>query len=200
MIKLMIFDVGGVIDRFDESMYIGYISKKLHINPIEFKNALIPTLDRMEVGTGTLAEMEEKLSKRFKVSKARLEWGPAFEKLNGVNWDVVNLINRLSKYYRIVILTNISRSRHLTKMHQDYMKKVKYERLFASCYLGMAKPDPRIYGYVLEKMGVKPGEAIFVDNLKRNTNGAEKVGIKSIQFINYGKLVADLKKLKIRMA
>jgi HAD superfamily hydrolase (TIGR01509 family) len=63
----------------------------------------------------------------------------------------------------------------------------------------MAKPDPRIYRYVLEKMGVMPNEAIFVDNLKRNTNGAEKVGIKSIQFINYRKLVKDLKKLKIRI-
>jgi FMN phosphatase YigB (HAD superfamily) len=120
MIKLIIFDVGGVIDRFDESMYIEYISKKLHISPVEFRNALIPTLDRMEVGTGTLVEMEKTLSKRFNVSRARLEWGPAFEKLNGVNWDVVKLINGLSKHYRIAILTNISRSRHLTKMHHDY--------------------------------------------------------------------------------
>jgi HAD superfamily hydrolase (TIGR01509 family) len=63
----------------------------------------------------------------------------------------------------------------------------------------MAKPDPRIYRYVLKKMDIKPSEAIFVDNLKRNTNGAEKVGIKSIQFINYRKLVKDLKKLKIRI-
>jgi putative hydrolase of the HAD superfamily len=196
--KLIIFDVGGVIDRFDESMYIKYISKKLHIDPTAFRNALIPSLDSMEIGKCSLAEMEAKLSKRFRVSRAELEWNSAFEKLNGVNWDVVNLINRLSRHYRITILTNVSRSRHLVKMH-EYMHKVKYERLFASCYMGLAKPDPRIYRYTLKKMGVQPDEAIFIDNLKVNTDGAEKVGIKSIRFVNYKGLVASLKKIKIKI-
>ena len=198
MIKLIIFDVGGVIDNFDESMYADYLSRKLGIDRNEFWEALTPPLDRMELGRYTLAEMKRVLSKKFRVSQGQLEWDYAFNMLNSVNWNVVNLANRLSKHYRIAILTNVSRSRHMVKM-AHYLKKVKYERLFTSCYLHMAKPDPMFYRFVLREMGVKPSEAIFIDNLKRNTDGAEKVGITSIQFTNYNDLVKKLKKLKIRI-
>jgi epoxide hydrolase-like predicted phosphatase len=197
MLKLLIFDVGGVIDNFDESMYIDFITKRLHIDHDEFRDALIPLLDSMELGNSTLADMMDRLSRKFGVSKKALEWDSAFERLNSVNWDVINLINRLSKKYRVAILTNVSRSRHIVKMEQ-YLEKVKYERLFTSCYLRMAKPDPKFYRFVLKEMGVKPDEAIFVDNLKKNTDGAERVGIKSIQFINYRMLVRSLGRLGVK--
>ncbi len=197
MIKLIIFDVGGVLDNFDESMYADYLTRKLGIDRNEFWQALMPPLDRMELGHYTLAEMKKVLSKKFKVSQGQLEWDHAFDMLNSVNWNVINLANRLSKHYRIAILTNVSRSRHMVKMER-YLKKVKYERLFTSCYLHMAKPDPRFYRFVLKEMGVKPSEAIFIDNLKRNTDGAEKVGIKSIQFKNYGDLARRFKTLGIK--
>ena len=61
----------------------------------------------------------------------------------------------------------------------------------------MAKPDPKIYLYVLKKMCFDPNEAIFIDNLKRNTSGAKKVGIKGIQFTGYESLLKRLKNLGI---
>jgi putative hydrolase of the HAD superfamily len=197
MIKLIIFDVGGVIDNFDESMYADYLTKKLGIDRDEFWHTLIPLLDRMELGHSTLAQMKKALSRKFKVSQRRLEWDSAFEKLNSVNWDVINLANRLSKKYKIAVLTNVSRSRHMVKMWR-YLEKVKYEHLFASCYLHMAKPDPKFYRFVLKEMKVSPSEAVFIDNLKKNTDGAEKVGIRSVQFTNYHSLVKDLNKRGIR--
>lgn len=197
MIKLIIFDVGGVIDNFDESMYADYLAKKLGIGRDEFWHTLIPLLDRMELGHSTLVQMKKALSGKFKVSQRKLEWDSAFIKLNTINWNVINLANRLSKNYRIAILTNVSRSRHMVKMWR-YLEKVKYERLFASCYLHMAKPDPRFYRFVLKEMKVSPSEAVFIDNLKKNTDGAEKVGIRSVQFTNYHSLVKDLNKLGIR--
>lgn len=197
MIKLIIFDVGGVIDTFDETLYIAYISKKLSIDALEFKNTLIPLLDKLEVGKITLKYMKKALAKRFNLTQNQLEWESAFTKLNSVNQDVVKLISRLSKNYRIAILTNVSRSRHLMKMER-YLEKVKYDKIFASCYLKIAKPNPRIYKLVLKAMNVKPDEAIFVDNLKRNTNGAERAGIKSIQFINYKQLSNSMNKIGIK--
>jgi epoxide hydrolase-like predicted phosphatase len=196
MIKLIIFDVGGVIDRFDESQYIDYISKKLGIDAVEFRNALIPPLDSMEIGKSTLLDMKKKLSRKFNVSQRALEWDEAFEKLESVNKQVVNLMSRLSKHYRVAILTNVSRSRHMVKVER-YLGNIKAERTFASCYLKMAKPDPRIYRFVLNEMKIRPEEAIFIDNLKRNVVGAEKVGIKSIQFTDYNLLASKLKKLGV---
>jgi epoxide hydrolase-like predicted phosphatase len=196
MIKLIIFDIGGVIDTFDESKYVSYITKKLKLDPIQFRKALNRPLDEMEVGRLGLKEAESILSKKFKVSVRSLEWNEAFKRLNNLDYGVVRLMNRLSKHYKIVLLTNISRSRHIVKM-QGLLKVLKYDALFASCYMKMAKPDPRIYRTVLKKMKANANEAIFIDNLQRNVEGARKVGIHSIRFTNCSALIKHLKALGI---
>lgn len=196
MIKLIIFDVGGVIDTFDESQYILYISKKLGLDPIKFKHTLVPLLDTMEIGKMDILDAQEVLAKKFKVSRKKLEWNKAFIKLNSVNTDVVKLINKLSKKYEIAILTNVSKSRHMIKM-KYYLHQVKYDAIFTSCYLKMRKPEHRIYRFVLKKMNVKPQDSLFIDNLKVNTQGAAEIGMNTIQFKSYKGLVKGLKKLII---
>ncbi len=196
MIKLIIFDVGGVIDNFDESQYIRYITKKLGLSGRRFAYELIPLLDRMEVGNMGIEEVKRRLARKFKVSIEKLEWDSAFIRLNTVNEDVVNLINRLSKKYKIAILTNVSKSRHLVKMER-YLHRVKYDAIFASCYLKMRKPEHRIYKFVLNKMKVPPESAIFIDNLEINVDGASEIGMNAIRFVNYAALVKRLRKLGI---
>jgi glucose-1-phosphatase len=195
-IKLIIFDVGGVIDNFDESQYIRYITKKLGIDGREFAYTLIPLLDKMEIGKMDISQAKNILAKKFKVSVGKLEWDSAFIKLNTLNEDVINLINKLSKNYKIVILTNVSKSRHIVKMER-YLHRVKYDAIFTSCYLKMHKPQHRIYRFVIKKMKVNPKEAIFVDNIEKNVAGAREVGIHGIRFTDYRSLVIKLKKLDV---
>lgn len=197
MIKLIIFDIGGVIDTFYERQYISYITKKLGISEAEFRSTLIPILKKSEVGQMSVKEIEQAVARRFRIRTSQLEWNSSFKRLNRLNLDVVSLVQRLSRHYTIVLLTNVSRSRQTVKM-QTILKKVKYDRIFASCYLKMAKPDPRIYRLVLRKMKVKPSEAIFIDDREINVVGARKVGITAIQFLGYASLVKKLKILGIR--
>ncbi len=196
MIKLIICDVGGVINTFDESMYINYICGKLGIDDSEFRSVFLPMLDRAEIGKLKIPELERRLSRAFRVNPHKLEWNSAFKRLNRLDMRMVRLLNALSKRYRIAILTNVSRSRHSINM-QTQLYKIKYSRVFASCYLGMAKPNPKIYRFVLSQMKTKPDESIFIDNLKSNADGAKKVGINAIQFKSYGQLVKDLKKMGV---
>ena len=77
------------------------------------------------------------------------------------------------------------------------IKGVKVDRVFASCYIKMRKPEARIYRYALKKMDTAPSEAVFIDNMEENVIGARKVGIKAIKFVGYEQLVKDLRKLKI---
>jgi HAD superfamily hydrolase (TIGR01509 family) len=197
MIKLLIFDVGGVLDTFDESQYIRYMHKKHGLDPIKFRSVLIPLLDRMEVGKVSLVEAEKIMEEKFGINNHQLEWNRAFNKLNRVNKSVIALVDKLSENYKIVLLTNVSRSRHIVKMER-YLEKVKCNRVIASCYVKMHKPEHRIYRYTLKQMNVKASEAIFIDNLKRNVKGAREVGIRSIHYKNYNGLVKNLKKFGVQ--
>jgi len=56
----------------------------------------------------------------------------------------------------------------------------------------LAKPDPAIYRYALEKLGTQPAEALFIDDRQVNVEAAEALGIKALVFTTVGQLRADL--------
>lgn len=198
MARLIIFDIGGVLENFKESMYIDYICAKRGMDPKRFGKSMVRRLELAESGKITCKAMLAGLSKEFGVSVKKLEWEDSLRRLAKRNNDVIGLLNRLSKQYRIVLLTNISRSRYASTLQYGLLAGVKRERVFASCYLKMAKPDPRIYRHVLEKTGIMPCDAVFIDDRPENVKGASSVGIHAIHFTGYGKLVRDLGKMGIR--
>jgi putative hydrolase of the HAD superfamily len=61
-----------------------------------------------------------------------------------------------------------------------------------SCELLTAKPDPAIYQHTLEKLGVAPNEALFIDDIPRNIEAARAIGIDAIQFTTVEQLRRDL--------
>jgi HAD superfamily hydrolase (TIGR01509 family) len=46
----------------------------------------------------------------------------------------------------------------------------------------LLKPDPRIYQLTLDELGVKPEEAVFVDDTQNNVLGAQALGIIGILY------------------
>ena len=57
----------------------------------------------------------------------------------------------------------------------------------------MMKPDPALYYRALDRFGLKPAEALFVDDRKINVEGAEAVGMKAHLFTD-----ADALRLRLQ--
>ena len=195
MIRLIIFDIGGVIEDYTEQQYIRHICNKLKIDRDEFRDELLRILPSAEEGRISTREMLERVSLLFGINFRRLEWADSIRKLGRINPKMVDLVNRLHAKNRVILLTNVSKSRYMENVKFGFFKRVKTDRVYASCYLGLSKPGQQIYRYVLEKERVKPDEAVFIDNLEVNVKGARKVGMKGIHFVGHAKLVRDLKKL-----
>lgn len=68
----------------------------------------------------------------------------------------------------------------------------RFDVLVWSYQLRMAKPDPAIYRYTLEKLGTKPEEALFIDDRQANVEAAAALGIKALLFTTVVQLRADL--------
>jgi putative hydrolase of the HAD superfamily len=80
---------------------------------------------------------------------------------------------------------------------RDYLLKenpwlARLNHLTWSCELMMAKPDPAIYTYTLEKLQVNAEEAIFIDDIPRNIAAAKALGIDGILFTDVAQLRLDL--------
>jgi FMN phosphatase YigB (HAD superfamily) len=56
----------------------------------------------------------------------------------------------------------------------------------------MAKPDPAIYQLVLERLGTRPEETLFIDDKQANIDAARALGLVAIQFSTVEKLHDEL--------
>ena len=198
MIKLVIFDIGGVLIDFSEKYYYEYLSSKTGISIERLAQDIDPIINRMELGKMSLDIFENTLLKKFGIRRNKIAWNLIFHKKAKLKKDVYELAKRISRRYTVVLLSNISISRYLAarKILRD---DGVFRRRFASCYLGVRKPDRKIYNYVIRKMNVKPSEAVFIDNMEENTEGAEAVGINGIRFRNCAQTTKKLERLGVKV-
>jgi len=72
-------------------------------------------------------------------------------------------------------------------------------RLFEVCVFSsevhLIKPDPAIFRYTLEKLGVAAGSALFLDDRFSNVSVARTLGIEAIRFSTAAQLNKDLQNL-----
>jgi HAD superfamily hydrolase (TIGR01509 family) len=57
------------------------------------------------------------------------------------------------------------------------------------------KPDERIFRLALERLGITPGEAVFVDDFTENITGARAAGLHAIHFRSADQARAEVEQL-----
>jgi putative hydrolase of the HAD superfamily len=64
--------------------------------------------------------------------------------------------------------------------YDEGMLEELFDAVVISGDVGMHKPEPEIFLLGAERIGVPPGECVFVDDLRENCAGAEAVGMTAI--------------------
>ena len=57
---------------------------------------------------------------------------------------------------------------------------------------GVVKPDPEIYRLACERLGIHPGEAVFIDDSPANVHAADEFGLHGLHFTSAAQLREDL--------
>lgn len=57
-----------------------------------------------------------------------------------------------------------------------------FDVIIDATYTGILKPDPRAYHRCLNELGERPGDCVFVDDQKKNIEGAIASGLRSVHF------------------
>jgi putative hydrolase of the HAD superfamily len=92
---------------------------------------------------------------------------------------------------KTAILSNMGDSVHENiALEFEWIKR--FDVLVWSYQLKMAKPDPAIFRYVLEKLGTRPEETLFLDDKQVNVDAAKELGFRSLVFSNVEQLRQDL--------
>lgn len=89
------------------------------------------------------------------------------------------------------ILSNMGDSVH-ENIEREFSWIKRFDVLVWSYQLKMAKPDPAIFRYTLDKLDTAPDETLFVDDKQVNVDAATEIGMKGLLFANVEQLRADL--------
>jgi putative hydrolase of the HAD superfamily len=70
-----------------------------------------------------------------------------------------------------------------------------FDELIISAEVGVTKPDPGIYHLALERLGVEPEEAVFVDDFKENIDAARALSMHAVHFQSRPQALVELESL-----
>jgi epoxide hydrolase-like predicted phosphatase len=104
-----------------------------------------------------------------------------FKPMGGAHPRMRALLERLRGAYKLALLSNASDWLE-TALEEEFQLADLFDVVVTSAAVGLAKPDPAIYRLTLERLGVEPSQALFIDDQARNTEAAEALGIASIVF------------------
>ena len=191
-IKAVIFDAGGVLLDGNFPKFLQIVEKELGLKPVkdiaEEGGAIVGR--EMGLGHQTAADCLNELY-GGKLSKEKHEkLLKVFEQEWPQNKKMIELAQELKKRYKVALLSNTE------DIHSKRMRKEGFVDLFDEAILSnevhLLKPEKPIYLLILEKLRVKAGQCVFIDDIEENTETAEKLGFKTILFKSREQCINEL--------
>jgi glucose-1-phosphatase len=194
MIKLYIFDQGGVISRdFD----IGpEVARRLGIGLDAWKKFCMPDIQAFMRGDMDAAEYWRRFEARSGLRIEEDYWSSLFHPT--ADRATVGLIHELGERARVVGGTNTIGAHYA--IHRDLGQYDCLQKVYASHLMGHAKPESGFYRAILEAERVDPAEAFFTDDYPENIEAASALGIHARLYIDACRLRRDLLELGAPLA
>ena len=93
----------------------------------------------------------------------------------------LQLVRDLRSAYKLAILSNADLSLR-GRLERDNGIHHLFDDIVCSAEVGMAKPEAGIYTLAAQRLGLEPGECVFVDDLDTNVEAARQVGMQAVLF------------------
>jgi putative hydrolase of the HAD superfamily len=201
-IKAIIFDFGRVISaQKPMSLFRGY-EKELGIapgtlNPIMFGS---PAWEDTLVGRKTSEEFWHAIAPQLNLHtpEAVDAFRQRYHADEEINAGVADLIRKLRSdgRYKLAVLSNAPAG--LIRWLDEWGLLELFDTVFCSGDEGVKKPDPAAFEITLERLGVEPEKAVFIDDTMKHIKAARALGIHGILFTTTEALVTDLDTLLTR--
>jgi HAD superfamily hydrolase (TIGR01509 family) len=198
-IRAVIFDWGGVLSPLTFVAHIGEWERRLGLAEGTLDRVLWGTTwKRLEIGEITQEEYDAHVARglglpgRAAVRRFYREFY-ADERIEP--W-AMPLVRGLRGKYRVALLSNAfpGQAEHTQKKHGVDLR-AEFDLYINSAEVGLAKPDPAIYLLALNRLGVAPQEAVFLDDQLRNVDAAQLLGMHGLVYTDPETGLADLSAL-----
>jgi FMN phosphatase YigB (HAD superfamily) len=203
-LRAVIFDIGRVIVRVDPRRAFAALASAVSerpspnvrpdLSPEEVWSEIQadPRWQDWQEGRMTTREWHEDVTRLLGISLGFDEFCAAW---NGVlDPETIlpeELFAQLGARCRLALLSNTD------PLHSAFLERqFPFVRHFPvrvySCSIAASKPSPAIYRATLERLGLAPAEAVYIDDIAEYAEAARRLGMDAIRFENPAQLRVEL--------
>ena len=193
MIKLILFDLGGVIYTSNRNESVKRFAALGLKNADSRLSAYTQTGIFGDLEEGKITDIEC-LEAWEKDTGKEISWNDCRHAWLGYAADLpernIKLLETLCKQgYRLALASNTNEFMMSWTCSNEFDGKgnsIKHymDELYVSYKIGALKPSRRFFEFILDKENVKPEETLFIDDGPKNVEAAKSIGINTIQAIN----------------
>ena len=186
-ISLLIFDLGGVVVQNND--VVPEFAAFLGTDPRTIHARLAGSIVDLYTGAISAEEFWDRADAEFPGQPHDNLWLTLYRATR--DSCVVGVLSDLKAAgYRIVAGTNTIDDHY--RYHTERGDLDIFDAVYASHHMGLAKPDPAFYQYILDAESTEPERSMFFDDRNENVDAASGLGIRAYRFTDCPTLRRDL--------
>ncbi|MCE5208762.1 MAG: HAD family phosphatase [Chloroflexi bacterium] len=200
LIEVVVWDMGGVLIRTKDPSPRQELAEWLGMTVDEVYSIVFENDSARNATLGRISEedhwntIQNRLGLGFEDMQ---DFRTAFWGGDGMDQALFDYIQSLRPRFRTALLSNAwSGARQVMK--ERYNMLSAFDVSIFSAEIGLAKPDPAIYHYLLDRLAISPEKTVFIDDVKENVESAINVGMRGVVFHNRQQVLDDLALMGIK--
>jgi epoxide hydrolase-like predicted phosphatase len=196
-IQAVIWDLGGVLLRTEDYFPRRALAHRYCLTLEEIEDFVFSGKSGESAQRGEISVEQHWENQRRELGLNPVEMQAFRDQFWGgdrLDTDLVTYIRQLQQSYKTGLLSNaFSDLRRVVTEVWDFADA--FDDMIISAEVGLVKPDPRIYRLALDRLGVAPEAAVFIDDFLRNVEGAKAVKMNAIHFSDPQQARSELERL-----
>lgn len=191
--KVIIFDLGNTLIRFDHNISAKKLANLFHLDSEKVRSLFFDSeLTRtFEKGLVSPKEFYSRITARLGISLPFKDFVAIWNDIFWEDKEACDIARQLKNNYKLFLLSNVSR------LHYEYIEKkfdiMKiFDEVILSYAVGAIKPEHVIFEDAVRRAGGDKSAVLYIDDREDLITEATKFGIESIKFENADKLKTEL--------
>jgi len=194
-INAVIFDMGGVLLKTANPTPREVLAKRFGVTRAELEAFIFMSETSLRSEVGELSDKEHWEFALRHFNQPVDDYLAVYDEYfsgDAIDQKLLDFAVSLKSDYQLGLLSNAWVNAR-TQLNKPFDFIDAFDVSVFSSEVGMRKPDIAIFKLMLEKMGVKAENAVFIDDMLPNIEGAKSAGLHAIRYTDTQKTIAAVK-------
>ena len=192
-VKHIIFDLGGVLLNVDyhKTTAAFHALGVPNFDALYSQREQIDLFDALETGKIEASTFYGELNLLMKTNFAHEQLATAWNAML-LDWPLrrLQILQQLQNQFDLFLLSNTNSiheaafTQSLQQTHGIPSIALYFDKAYFSHRLGLRKPDPKAFQYILDTHGLSPAATLFIDDSVQHIEAAQSLGIQTIHLSN----------------